>query len=164
MISGSPQFSEKFSYTSHPKVLPSFSAEFIHIISKMIPVVETVEHCESQRSALPDCTTTAGPEHIDRSTSDWEFQPIARAVHMPTVYRDEDGRVVIIEPPAVPLQESDSDLDLGIPRVSLMPTVYTDGCGCKVVISIAPTSWKSQDWPSDCDCEQIPTAVHMPTS
>ena len=91
----------------------------------MIPVVETVEHCESQRSALPDCATTAD---LDRSTSDWDFQPIARAVHMPTVYRDEDGRVVIIEPPAVPLQNSDSDLALGIPRVAPMPTVYTDGC------------------------------------
>ena len=115
----------------------------------MIPAVETVEHCASVH---PDCTTNADPEHIDRSTSDWKFEPIARAVQMPTVYRDEDGRVVVINPP---IQESVSDLDFGIPRVAHMPTVYTDCCGSTVVI--APPS---QD--SDCGFELIPRVIHMP--
>ena len=93
--------------TSHPKVfLPLFRLNSAVSLSKMIPAVETVEHCKNQASVHPDCTTTADPEHIDRSTSDWNFEPIARAVQMPTVYRDEDGRVVVIDPPATPIVDS----------------------------------------------------------
>ena len=64
--------------------------------------------------------------------------------------------MVVIDPPATPIQESDSDLDFGIPRVAHMPTVYTDCCGSTVVI--APPS---QD--SDCDFQLIPRVIHMPT-